>query len=199
MNVVLQGKDLEAGRGGGQINNPGVYRSVCLEVSMRTKLCICALQHARLLSDMEGGELSKKVIRKGDGPKNIDHTSEVSLTSFESLVNMVQEIAQICDAREADCKQLRQRWQKSAGLEGRSDLAEEADPEFITAMETAGHPDPSLVAKLEELRVEQDAQTKLLDGLYSWLASPTSLMYDAAVLRKVHQYMDKVLQLFIME
>jgi len=47
--------------------------------------------------------------------------------------------------------------------------------------------------------VEQDAQTKLLDGLYSWLASPTSLMHDAALLRKVHQYMDKVLQLFIME
>ena len=33
-------------------------------MNLRTKLSICALQHARYLSDMEGGELSRKMIRK---------------------------------------------------------------------------------------------------------------------------------------
>jgi DNA polymerase epsilon subunit 1 len=199
MKEVLQGKDLEAGRGGGQVNNPGVYRSVCLEVNMKTKLCVCALQHARYLSDLEGGELSKKMIRKVDGmSKNMDHTSEVSITSFESLVNMVQDIAHSRDAKAAEVAAMRQRWAAQAGL-ARADILAHDDNDFIGAMEAAGHPDLSAVAKLEGLRKEQDAQTQLLDGLYSWLAAPTSLMYDAALLRKVHQYMDKVLQLFIMK
>jgi DNA polymerase elongation subunit (family B) len=198
MQAVLQGKDLEAGRGGGQINNPGVYRTVCLEINLRTKLCICALQHARYLSDLEGGELSKQMIRKVDGVgKNMDHTSEVSLTSFQSLVNMVGDIAQIRDAKVAEIAVLKQRWAAQAG--GVSADIYDDDAEFIAACEAAGHADLSLAARLEVLRAEQDAQTKLLDGLYSWIASPTSFMYDGAVLRKVHQYMDKVLQFFIMQ
>jgi len=36
-----------------------------------------------------------------------------------------------------------------------------------------------------------------LDGLYGWLASNASLMHDPALLRKVHQYMDRVLQLLM--
>jgi len=199
MSTVLQGKDMEAGRGGGQVNNPGVYRSVCLEVNMRTKVCVCALQHARYISDLEGGELSKKMIRRVDGlGKNMDHTSEVSLTSFESLVNMVQDIAQVRDAKIAEVNTLKHRWAVQAGGV-RADISADDDAEFIAVVEAAGHADVSLVAKLEELRAEQDAQTSLLDSLYSWLASPTSLMYDTALLRKVHQYMDKVLHLFIMQ
>jgi hypothetical protein len=79
---LLQGKDLSAGNGDGQVNNPGTYRSVCIEVSLRTKICIAAIQHARYLSDMEGGELSKKLIRKvpgadkGEPMRNVDHCSE---------------------------------------------------------------------------------------------------------------------------
>merc|ERR1719181_482849 len=108
MDWVLQGKDITAGRGGGEINNPGTYRSICLEVNLKTKLCVCALQHARALSDMEGGELSKKMIKKVDGmSKNMDHTSEVSITSFESLVNMVQEIASVRDAKAAEVAMVR--------------------------------------------------------------------------------------------
>jgi len=209
---LLQGKDLSEGRGGGQVNNPGVYRSICLEMNLRTKLCICALQHARFLSDMEGGELSRKMIRKvaTSGEvlgRNLDHTSEASVTSIESLVTMVQEISATRDAKEAEIVALRQSWAslseeakaavKEAGV--RLDIATDDDADFVEAMAKAGHPDARLAARLAELRSELDAQNKLLDGLYGWLASPTSLLYDAALMRKVHQYMDKVLHLLISE
>ena len=95
---VLQGRDLAEGRGGGQLNRPGVYRSICLEVNLRSRLCICALQHARYLSDMEGGELSRKMIR-GNPMRNLDHSSEASVTNLESLVSMVQ-------ARHLACRSL---------------------------------------------------------------------------------------------
>jgi len=207
---VLQGKDLAAGRGGGQINNPGIYRSVCMEVNLRTKLCICALQHARHLSDMEGGELSRKMIRKVQGAgeggtKNTDHTSEVSVTSFESLVTMVQEIAAVRNAKEAEIVALRQGWagqsaeakaaMKEAGIH--LNVATENDDDFVEAVAKAGLDDARLRAKLEELRTEHAAQSQLLDGLYGWLASPASLLHDPALVRKLHTYMDKVLQLFV--
>ncbi|CAK0832129.1 unnamed protein product [Prorocentrum cordatum] len=213
MKWTLQGKDLKEGRGGGQINQPGTYRSVCLELNLRTKLCICALQHARWLSDMEGGELSRKMIRKvqagadGAQSRNLDHTSEVSLTSFESLVSLVQEIAAVRESKEKDIVALYQdpEWvaqgptareaAKEAGLS--PDVCGEDDSEFVKAMQAAGHADARLAGRLEELRAEHDAQSTLLDGLYSWLASPLSLLYDPALLRKVHQYMDRVLQLFL--
>eukprot|EP00933_Yihiella_yeosuensis_P038125 TRINITY_DN32083_c0_g1_i1.p1 TRINITY_DN32083_c0_g1~~TRINITY_DN32083_c0_g1_i1.p1 ORF type:complete len:1712 (+),score=398.84 TRINITY_DN32083_c0_g1_i1:592-5136(+) len=212
MNWVLQGKDLAEGRGGGQINNPGVYRSICLEVNLKTKLCICALQHARFLSDMEGGELSKKLIRKvntGNGEvmsRNMDHTSEASVTSLESLVTMVQDIAAVRDSKEAEIVSLRKSWAsqsqaakvalQKADIRADNVLAAD-DSEFIQVMVAAGCDDSRLAAKLEELRSEYDAQTHLLDGLYGWLASPTSLLYDPALLRRVQQYMDKVLKLFV--
>mmetsp|Transcript_52973 Transcript_52973/g.93039 ORF Transcript_52973/g.93039 Transcript_52973/m.93039 type:complete len:977 (+) Transcript_52973:45-2975(+) len=204
MEGILQGKDLEEGRGGGQINRPGVYRSVCLEADLKTKICICALQHARYISDFEGGELSKKMIRRvgpNAAPKNTDHTSEVSLTNFESLITMVQGIADVRDARLAEASTLRERWAAALPAEAlRKEIGGiQDDGEFIAAMEKAGHADTALAEKLKEVRAEQDAQNLLLDSLYSWLASPTSLMFDAALLRKVHQYMDKVLQLFVME
>lgn len=210
MKWTLQGKDLKEGRGGGQINQPGAYRSVCLELNLKTKLCICALQHARWLSDMEGGELSRKMIRKvqtgNDAPtRNLDHTSEVSLTSFESLINMVQDMAAVREAKEKEMTAVRQEWasQSPAAREAmteaglRPDMLEDDDTRFVEAMTAAGHADARLVAKLEELRAEHDSQSTLLDGLYGWLASPLSLLYDPALLRKVHQYMDRVLQLFL--
>ncbi|CAE8587435.1 unnamed protein product, partial [Polarella glacialis] len=212
MNWVLQGKDLAEGRGGGQINKPGVYRSICLEVNLRTKVCICALLHARFLSDMEGGELSRKMIRKvaptsGEvQSRNLDHTSEASVTSLESLVTMVQEIAAVRDEKELEIVALRQSWAcqsvaakaalQKAGI--RADTATDNDDEdFVKVLVGAGCEDIHLATKLEELRTEHNAQLQLLDGLYGWLASPTSLLYDAALLRRVHQYMDKVLQLFV--
>lgn len=198
MSWILQGKDLSEGRGGGQINRPGVYRSVCLEVDLRTKLCVCALQHAKYLSDMEGGELSKKFIRKvadGSTGKNLDHTSEVSLTGFESLVNMVQALAEVRDKKEKDVAAMRHAWVLRSGLSPNEVPADDA--EFVAYMEKSGCPDTITASKLEELRTDLDTKNKLLDGLYSWLATPTSLLYDAAQLRKVHQYMDKTLLLFL--
>jgi len=209
--LILDGKDLSEGRGGGQINNPGTYRSICLEMNLRTKLCICALQHARHLSEMEGGELSRKMIRKvqngADATGNcLDHTSEAAVSSIESLVTMVQEVAALRDAREAELIALRQAWAgqgpeaaaavREAGISLDAAPADE-DAALVESMARAGHTDAHLAAKLQELRVEHEAQTRLLDGLYGWLASPTSLLYDAALLRKVHQYMDKVLQLLV--
>jgi hypothetical protein len=209
--LILEGKNLSEGRGGGQINNPGAYRSICLEMNLRTKLCICALQHARHLSEMEGGELSRKMIRKvqsgADATGNtLDHTSEAAVSSIESLVTMVQEIAVARDKRETELVALRQAWvgqgpeaaaaAREAGISLDVAPAEE-DAALTEAMARAGHADAHLAAKLQELRVEHEAQTRLLDGLYGWLASPTSLLYDAALLRKVHQYMDKVLQLLV--
>eukprot|EP00445_Apocalathium_hangoei_P088550 CAMPEP_0204203814 /NCGR_PEP_ID=MMETSP0361-20130328/69199_1 /ASSEMBLY_ACC=CAM_ASM_000343 /TAXON_ID=268821 /ORGANISM="Scrippsiella Hangoei, Strain SHTV-5" /LENGTH=970 /DNA_ID=CAMNT_0051166833 /DNA_START=29 /DNA_END=2936 /DNA_ORIENTATION=- len=209
MNFILAGKDLTAGRGGGQINKPGVYRSICLEINLRTKLCICALQHARFLSDREGGELAKKMVKKnvGDVLKSIDHTSEVSLGCFESLVNMVQEIASTCEAKEKDILALRTVWSaqsvaakaavREAGL--RLDVLGTGaeDALLVETLAGIGHADAQLASKLEDLRAEHDANSKLLDGLYGWLASETSLLHDPALLRKVHQYMDRVLQMFM--
>jgi len=208
VNWVLQGKDLSEGRGGGQINKPGVYRSICMEVNLRTKICVCALQHARYLSDMEGGELSRKMIRKVGpdmGNRNLDHSSEASVTSLESLVTMVQEIASGRDAKEAEIISLRQAWasQSDAGKEAlkkagiRADTASDNDEDFVNVLISAGCEDSRMATKLEELRTDFVAQSSLLDGLYGWLASPSSLLYDPALLRRVHQYMDKVLKLLM--
>lgn len=210
VNWLLNCKDIAEGRAGGQINNPGVYRSVCMEVKLRTKLCIAALQHARHLSDMEGGELSKKLIRKVNtselGGRNVDHTSEVSITSFESLITMVQDIVAAREAREAQIRNLRQVWasQCPASKNGASEvtmklktLDEDDDEAFVQAMEEFDNGDQQKALELQDLRMALNAQTALLDGLFRWIASPSSLLYDSALLRKVHHYMDKVLQLLI--
>lgn len=192
---VLQGKDLAEGRGGGQINKPGVYRTICLEVNLRSKLCICALQHARYLSDMEGGELSRKMIRKvGNASsqlRNMDHSSEASVTNLESLVSMVQELCSTQAAKVREMENLWNAWakQSSVTLEGRfeevcSQVLEQCD-------------DLRLVRQIQDLRDEWQTIENLLDGLYGWLASPSSLLYDAALLRRVQQYMDRVLKLLI--
>eukprot|EP00435_Cladocopium_sp_Y103_P008388 s1550_g2.t1 len=186
---VLQGKDLTEGRGGGQINKPGVYRTICLEVNLRSKLCICALQHARYLSDMEGGELSRKMIRKARGTRpghrvgqvgtaasqlrNMDHSSEASVTNLESLVSMVQDLCSTQAAKVREMENLWNAWAKQSGDAWTGDgcsVTLEAQPQHVT---------------------------NLLDGLYGWLASPSSLLYDAALLRRVQQYMDRVLKLLI--
>ncbi|CAE7253212.1 POL2A, partial [Symbiodinium necroappetens] len=54
-----------------------------------------------------------------------------------------------------------------------------------------------MASMLQDLRDEWQAFENLLDGLYGWLASPTSLLYDAALLRRVHQYMDRVLKILL--
>lgn len=200
---AAQERDLSSTRGGGKVNCPGTYRSVCMEVNLRSKLCICAIQHARALSDMEGGELSRKMIRKVAGAggevyaKQLDHTSEVSVSSLESLVNMVQAIVAVEEEKEAEISKLRQTMAAQCELKG--DFDADDDEAFLEAVTKAGHADDIKTARLELLRAEDDAQKKLLDGLYGWLASPASMLYDAALLRKVHQYMDKALQLFVKE
>jgi len=196
-------KDLMAGHGGGQVSNPGVYRSVCLEVNLKQKLCISALQHARYLSDREGGELSKKLRREvnkvGDGGRNMDHTSETSITNFESLVNVVQSITEAKDAKAKEIATFRQRWaaQTDGGAAVAVAIAADDDEGFIQAMREAGVENAVLSAKLEEMRLDFNSQEMLLDGLYCWLSSPSSLLYDRALLRKVHQYMDRVLQMLM--
>ncbi|CAK9102382.1 unnamed protein product [Durusdinium trenchii] len=203
---VLQGRDLAEGRGGGQINRPGVYRTICLEVNLRSKLCVCALQHARYLSDMEGGELSRKMIRKvlerrKHGPtkvgtdstvRNMDHSSEASVTNLESLVSMVQEICSAQAAKAKEMETLRQNWAKQSRETRTGPFDEDAFNQLAEQCE-----DVRLMRKLQELRDEWQTLESLLDGLYGWLASPTSLLYDAALLRRVHQYMDRVLKLLV--
>jgi hypothetical protein len=195
---ILQGKDLKEGRGGGQINNSGVYRSVCVDINLRTKVCICALLHARYLSDMEGGELSKKLIRKvagagGDFLRNNEHTSEASVTSLESLVAMVQTLVDARDAKAKEIAALRHQW---AGSNADAAADPDDDEAFLESMQDAGLYNAVLEGRLAELRQEHTQYTTLLNGLYGWLASPTSLFHDAALLRKVHQYMDRVMKLF---
>ncbi|CAJ1456416.1 unnamed protein product [Effrenium voratum] len=189
------------------INRPGVYRSVCLEVNLRTKLCVCALQHARYLSDMEGGELSKKMIRKvgADRMRNMDHSSEASVTNLESLVSMVQDVVHAQTLKAKDMAEVRRAWAQHSEVARRAlqeaglnlDAANCDDGHFREIMAEAQCQDSRLSAKLQELREEWSSLETLLDGLYGWLASPTSLLYDAALLRRVHQYMDRVLKLFI--
>jgi len=198
---LLKGRETEtgSGQGGAQINIPGTSRSVCLEVNLRARLCICALQHAKYLSDMEGGELSKKFIHKvktgGDEMmRNLEHTSEVSLTGFESLISVVLSIVEARDNKVKEIAIIRKRWSTAANCH--LDIPADDVSEFIAQMAEAGHIDKVLAARLEEVHQEHEAQVKLLDGLYSWLACPTSLLYDPALLRKVHNYMDKTLQLF---
>eukprot|EP00927_Polykrikos_kofoidii_P009002 TRINITY_DN13745_c0_g1_i1.p1 TRINITY_DN13745_c0_g1~~TRINITY_DN13745_c0_g1_i1.p1 ORF type:complete len:2600 (-),score=438.75 TRINITY_DN13745_c0_g1_i1:20-7819(-) len=198
---ILEGNDITAGCGGGQVNVPGVYRSICLEVSFRTKLCICALQHARYLSDMEGGELSKKLIRKVGGggdsaARNVDHTSDVSVTNLESLVTMVQRIADVRATKAKEIASLRQRWASQSDISV-ADIPADDDAQFVATMKEGGSENAALCGRLEELRAEHNAQSRLLDGLYGWLASPTSMFFDAALLKRVQQYMDRVLQLFV--
>lgn len=215
MNWLLLGKDLTQGRGNGQINKPGTYRSVCLEVDLRTKLCICAMQHARSLSDMEGGELSRKNIRKQQAAageaaaRNMDHTSEASVTSLESLVDMVQAIAASMEAREKDILELRNRWltmaaqganqkvEEFAAAWGLARIPTNDDEAFVEAMSNAGYENQALASRLADLKAEHGSQEALLEGLYGWLSSPTSLFFDCALVRRVQQYMDKVLQLFV--
>jgi hypothetical protein len=182
MDSLLNGQDLAAGNTDGQVNNPGVYRSVCLEIDLRTKMCVAALQHARYLRDMEGGELSKKLIRKvpgadkGDPMRNVDHSSEASVTSLESLVNMVQAIAAARGSKADEIKTLRQRWAAQSGG-AVADVPEDDDEKFIAVMRDAGLDNSVLSERLEEFRAEYDTYCSLLDGLYSWLASPTSLFF----------------------
>eukprot|EP00928_Gymnodinium_smaydae_P047182 TRINITY_DN31474_c0_g1_i1.p1 TRINITY_DN31474_c0_g1~~TRINITY_DN31474_c0_g1_i1.p1 ORF type:complete len:2595 (-),score=668.49 TRINITY_DN31474_c0_g1_i1:121-7905(-) len=212
-NWLLQGQDLAEGRAGGQVNRPGTYRSVCLEVNLKTKLCVCALQYARYLSDMEGGELSRKRIRKvqgaaaaggenleGGAGRNLDHSSEVSVTSLESLVTMVQEIAEKREAKAKEISTLKTRWaaqgEKDA-VAAAAEIPEEDDAGFLQTMQDAGLENAVLASRLEDLRDECGAYDSLLDGLYSWIASPASLLHDPALLRRVHQYMDRVLHLFM--
>lgn len=162
---------------------------------MRSKLCVCALQHARYLSDMEGGELSRKMIRKvgtDSTVRNMDHSSEASVTNLESLVSMVQEICSAQAAKAKEMETLRQNWAKQSGVTLEGPFDEDAFNQLAEQCE-----DVRLMRKLQELRDEWQTLESLLDGLYGWLASPTSLLYDAALLRRVHQYMDRVLKLLV--
>ncbi|KAF4709597.1 hypothetical protein FOZ62_007029, partial [Perkinsus olseni] len=43
-----------------QINNPGIYRSVCLSIDLHSTVCTTALVKAQQLSDLFGGELSRQ-------------------------------------------------------------------------------------------------------------------------------------------
>ncbi|CAE7695596.1 POL2 [Symbiodinium sp. CCMP2592] len=206
---VLQGQDLSSGKGGGQVNRPGVYRTFCVEMDLGTKLCVCALLNARHLSDMEGGELSRKMIRKvGAGEsfmRNMDHSSEASVTNLESLVTMVQELCKGRDTKAEQMAELRKSWAAQSET-AREKLAEAKlqiqsaccnDEEFKSIMIEHHCDDARLSARLQDLRDEWQAFENLLDGLYGWLASPTSLLYDAALLRRVHQYMDRVLKILL--
>ena len=83
------------------------------EVNLQSRLCVCALQHARYLSDMEGGELSRKMIR-GNPLRNLDHSSEASVTNLESLVSMVQEICGQQVVRMRDMERLWQTWARQS-------------------------------------------------------------------------------------
>nr|USW07830.1 DNA polymerase epsilon catalytic subunit A [Crypthecodinium cohnii] len=210
VDFTLSGKDLAAGKGAGQVNHPGMYRSICLELNLRTKLCLCALLHARYLSDRDGGELSKKVGKKGPGAdhyQTADHSSEVSLGSFKSLVAMTQQLAQGCEAKEREIISLRTSWvaqstaAKAAVIEAGLQLEHVGtaadDITLKEALEQVGLGDEFLAQRLDELRAEHEARMGLLDGIYGWLASESSLMCDPALLRKVQQYMDRALQLLL--
>ncbi|KAF4723978.1 hypothetical protein FOZ62_009741, partial [Perkinsus olseni] len=43
-----------------EINNPGIYRSVCLSIDLHSTVCTTALVKAQQLSDLFGGELSRQ-------------------------------------------------------------------------------------------------------------------------------------------
>merc|ERR1719327_1966697 len=107
---------------------------------------------------------------------------------------MVQNITEQLGRKQQDMLVIRRQWAGSAS----DSLDGETHQDFAAAMAEAGRADTGGFAeKLEDLQAECDAHGRLLEGLHGWLAAPTSLLYDPALLRKVHQYMDKVLQLFL--
>merc|ERR1719159_1634501 len=193
-------KDVDMGgnthTGVGLLNAAGIYRKICADLSLKTKLCICALQNAKLLSDQEGGELSREVIRKTHGiqdSRNVDHISEVSLTAFESLITMVQQIIDRKNLISGDLTLAKRQVMYNVGVqtkEAQDDFLEEDDDSFLQRMQDMGSKEKKELQEIEALRVKLNAEQRLLDGLHGWLSSPSSLLFDPALLRKVHIYMD---------
>eukprot|EP00400_MALV-I_sp_L67-5_P001310 gene1310-583_t len=131
-----------------QVNNPGFYRSICLDVQLGAGLMISAIMNALYIdADTGEGDLSMandgKVISTGV----TGHTSQVNREAFRCLVTMVKNMA-----------------------------------------ETG--------AKRPESR---ESMQKLMDGLHSWLTSPSSLLYDSALLQKALVYMKRVFRLLLGE
>eukprot|EP00746_Dinoflagellata_sp_MGD_P145157 gnl/MRDRNA2_/MRDRNA2_77802_c0_seq1.p1 gnl/MRDRNA2_/MRDRNA2_77802_c0~~gnl/MRDRNA2_/MRDRNA2_77802_c0_seq1.p1 ORF type:complete len:2564 (-),score=510.18 gnl/MRDRNA2_/MRDRNA2_77802_c0_seq1:8-7699(-) len=204
--TLITEKDVDMSNGTkarmGLLNASGIYRSICADLSLKTKLCICALQHAKFLSDQEGGELSRKVVRKAHNIKetrNVDHTSEVSLTAFESLIAMVHQIIDRKNLVASDLTLAKRRVMYSAGVQTKElqdDLLDEDDDVFVQKMQEMGQRGKEL-QEIDHLRVKLNAEQRILDGLHGWLSDPSSLLYDPALLRKVHVYMDKTLKLLV--
>ncbi len=131
-----------------QVNNPGFYRSICLDVHIGAGLMTSAITNALFIdADAGEGELSMandgKVISTGV----TGHTSQVNREAFRCLVTMVKSMA-----------------------------------------ETG--------AKKPESR---DAMQLLMSGLHGWMTSPSSLLYDSALLQKATTYMKRVFRLLLGE
>merc|ERR1719327_1180022 len=95
---------------------------------------------------------------------------------------MVQNITEQLGRKQQDMLVIRRQWAGSAS----DSLDGETHQDFAAAMAEAGRADTGGFAeKLEDLQAECDAHGRLLEGLHGWLAAPTSLLYDPALLSKV--------------
>ena len=52
---------------------------------------------------------------------------------------------------------------------------------------------------LQQLTVEQETISNILEHLYSWIAHPRSYMHDPALLKKVNAYAQKAFELLLRE
>ena len=66
------------------VNNPGIYRSLCISISLNATLCSAALVKAKAISEIEGGELTVFSDSLGKG--------QLGLKTFSALINMLTEV-----------------------------------------------------------------------------------------------------------
>ncbi|KAF4695117.1 hypothetical protein FOZ60_005854 [Perkinsus olseni] len=198
-----------------EINNPGIYRSVCLSIDLHSTVCTTALVKAQQLSDLFGGELSRQraVVASGaalsgstgEPPEYLEtgltdmidinagipavaDGGDISVSSTKSFTCLIRSVEQLyARGRAAEAKLMK--------------LLEEPKNDADKLRREQQIADGSYGATVDALECELKQTQGLLDGLYPWVCDSAACgrMPDRSIRDKVLQFMSFVLRLLVSE
>ncbi|EER01033.1 hypothetical protein Pmar_PMAR025132 [Perkinsus marinus ATCC 50983] len=189
-----------------EINNPGIYRSVCLSIDLHSTVCTTALVKAQQLSDLFGGELSRQrgVVTSGgalggtaaESPEYIEtgltdlidinagipavaDGGDISVSSTKSFTCLIRTVEKLYSrGRAAEAKLMK--------------LLEEPENDADRLRREQQIADGSYAETVSALECELKQTQSLLDGLFPWVC-------DSATCSRVLQFMSFVLRLLVSE
>ncbi|KAF4670954.1 hypothetical protein FOL47_001752 [Perkinsus chesapeaki] len=198
-----------------EINNPGIYRSVCLSIDLNSTVCITALVKAQQLSDLFGGELSRQravVTAGGALGGSAAQPPEYTETGLTDLIDVNAGVPAIADGGDISVastktftcllRAVEQLYSRGRAAEAKLiKLLNEPKTEADKLRRDQQIADGSHAAAVEALECELKQIQVLLDGVYPWVCDSTSCgrLSDRSIRDKVLQFMSYVLRLLVSE